>query len=202
MPADGKATGAEGDEDLRLGGRLRLVSIGLAAAVVAIAGLLLLRGGGDEAPVTPASSAPVAVSTPAAIVDADALRSLSAQLGHPLYWVGERPGARLELTREGNGDVYVRYLTGGAKAGDPRAEFVTVGTYPVPDAVAAVRRAAAEAGAQVAPIAHGGVAFSNPTNPGNVYLAYPGADYQIEVFTPSGDEALRLVSSGRVAPVG
>jgi hypothetical protein len=181
---------------------VRLASVGLAAVIVAVACWLLLRGGEDEGEGTASTAPPVSVSTPPAVVDSTALRSLSAQLGHPLYWAGKRPGTSLELTREGNGDVYVRYLTGGAKAGDPQARFVTVGTYPVPDAVAAVRRAAAEAKVEVAPVAHGGVAFTSPGRPGSVYLAYPGADYQIEVFTPKDGEALRLVKADRIVPVG
>ena len=33
-----------------------------------------------------------------------------------------------------SGRVYVRYLPRGAAAGDPRAGFLTVGTYPGVDA--------------------------------------------------------------------
>lgn len=182
--------------------RLRLISVGAAALIVAVIAFLLLTGGEDdsdgEAPLPPVATKQV----PAEIVTAADLRALSAEVGHPVYWVGERPGADLELTREANGDVYIRYLTGGAEAGDPRPRFVTVGTYPVADAVAATTSAATAAGSEPLDVPHGGIAFVNPESPGSVYVAYPDSNYQIEVFTPAADEALRLVTDGDVVPVG
>ena len=48
----------------------------------------------------------------------------------------------------------------------------------------------------------GGVAVF-PEAPGtkNVYVAYPGVDYQVEVFDPVPGAARRLVEAGRIAPV-
>ena len=37
--------------------------------------------------------------------------------------------------------------------------------------------------------------------PTNVHLAFPGEAYQVEVFSPEGDLALRLVSNGKIQPV-
>ena len=42
----------------------------------------------------------------------------------------------------GSGRVFVRYLPQGVSAGDPRAGFVTVGTYPDASAYANLERAA------------------------------------------------------------
>jgi hypothetical protein len=195
LPAEDK------DSDSPLSGNARIVAVVAAALIVAVIAFLLLSGGDDEDPGTAAPPPTTVVEVPPAIVSAADLRDVSAELGHPIYWLGPRPGASFELTREGNGDVYVRYLTGGAEAGDPRPRFVTVGTYPVQDAVAAVKRAAAAAGAKPLPIAHGGYAFVNPDNPTSVYFAYPGADYQVEVFAPKAAEALELVTSGKVLAV-
>lgn len=194
MPAEDK------ESDSPLSGTLRIVAVAAAALIVAVVAFLLLSGGDDEDSGTAPPVASAAV--PAAIVPADDLRDLSTELGHPVYWLGQRPGAEFELTREGNGDVYIRYLSGGAEAGDPRPRFVTVGTYPLEDAVAAVKRAAAGAETKPLPIAHGGYAFVNPDSPDSVYFAYPGADFQVEVFSPKPGEALELVTSGRVLPVG
>jgi hypothetical protein len=187
------------DSDSPLSGNLRIVAVVVAALIVAVIAFLLLSGGDDEGSGTTPPVAAVAV--PAAIVDADGLRDLSVELGHPVYWLGRRPATEFELTREENGDVYVRYLSGDAKAGDPRPRFVTVGTYPLEDAVAAVKRAATGAEVKPLPIAHGGYAFVNPQSPDSVYFAYPGADFQIEVFSPKPGEALELVTSGKVLPV-
>ena len=178
-------------------GRLRWISVALAALLVVAIGWLLLSGSddGDKEPVA------ISSSYPATIVSAEELSDVADSLEHPVYWLGERPGTRLELTRESNGDVYVRYLTGDAEPGDPRQDYVTVGTYPVTDAVAAVHRAAAQEGTGVRSAPGGGVVFSSPKRPENVYLAYPNSEYQIEVFAPGAGEASELVSSGGVIPV-
>jgi hypothetical protein len=180
---------------------MRIVAVAAAALIVAVVAFLLIGGDDDDSQPEPAPPA-VSVKTEPAIVSAADLSRLSVELGHPLYWLGPRDGADLELTREGNGDVYVRYLTGGAEAGDQRPRFITVGTYPVADAIAAVQSAAEEADTQPLPIDHGGLAFVNPDNPSSVYFAYPGADFQVEVFAPRPGEALELVSGGKVLVVG
>jgi hypothetical protein len=185
-----------------LQGNLRIVAVVAAALIVAVVAFLLLSGGDDDEPQPEAAPPAAAVETEPEIVTAADLRRLSVELGHPLYWLGPRPGAELELTREGNGDVYVRYLTGSAKAGDQRPRFVTVGTYPVADALAAVKTATANAGAEPLPLSHGGVAFVNPDNPSSAYFAYPGADFQIEVFAPKVGEALELITGNKVIAVG
>jgi hypothetical protein len=38
-------------------------------------------------------------------------------------------------------------------------------------------------------------------NPRSAYIAFPRQDYQVEVYDPSPARALRLATSGRVAPV-
>jgi hypothetical protein len=35
----------------------------------------------------------------------------------------------------------------------------------------------------------------------NVYLAYPGQDVQVEVYSPTPGEAARLVQQGKIVPV-
>ena len=46
-----------------------------------------------------------------------------------------------------------------------------------------------------------GVAFYETRSPTNVYFAYPGSNYQVEIYDPSAAEAQSLVSSGQVTPV-
>ncbi len=130
------------------------------------------------------------------------LRSVSAKLGRPVYWIGPRAGERLELTTEEDGNVYVRYLSRGAAAGDPSSQFLTVGSYPVGAAAAAVNRAARQAGAGVVAVPRGGVAFLDPVGRKSAYVAYPGSGVQVEVYDPSPGRALELVRDGRVVPVG
>jgi hypothetical protein len=51
-------------------------------------------------------------------------------------------------------------------------------------------------------LAGGGLAFQYKSRPTSVYLAYPGSNYQIEVFDPLPRRALDLVVSGQVKAVG
>jgi hypothetical protein len=189
-------------EEKPLQGNLRIAAVAAAALIVAVVALLLLSGGDDDEPEPEPAPPAASVATEPEIVTAADLSRLSAELGHPLYWLGQRPGAALELSRKGNGDVYVRYLTGGAKAGDPHPRFVTVGTYPIPDALAAVKNAAANADTKPLPLDHGGLAFVNPDSPSSVYFAYPGAHFQVEVFAPKPGEGLELITGGKVVPAG
>jgi hypothetical protein len=59
------------------------------------------------------------------------LRATSQALEHQIYWAGPRANVAYELTVTRGGFVYVSYLTAGAKVGDPRPDFVTIGTAPV-----------------------------------------------------------------------
>jgi hypothetical protein len=175
--------------------RLRLIAGIAAAAVIVVIAWLLLKDDGSSASGEKATGAPT-------IATAAELRALSDSLGHPLYWAGPLPGTRLELTDEADGRVYVRYLDGSAGPGDPRPDFLTVGTYPVPDATAAIRRASHTPGTKVKQLSNGAVALVNTNKPTSVYIAYPGADSQIEVYDPSAKRALGLVLSGQIKPVG
>ena len=43
--------------------------------------------------------------------------------------------------------------------------------------------------------------MTDPAHPNSVYLAYPRADVEVEVFDPSAGRAHQLVSSGAIVPV-
>ncbi len=184
--------GARGGLDRRR--RLRAIGIGVSVALVVIAVVLANRDDGETA-AGPVDTAP-------RIADGDDLTALEASLGHPLYWVGERPPDQLEVSEEADGNVYLRYLPPGVEAGDPRVGFLTVGTYPVVDAVGALRRTAAKAGGTLERTGDGAAVLANPSSEGSVYLAYPGSDLQIEVYDPAPGQALELIRTGAIRPVG
>jgi hypothetical protein len=173
-----------------------VIAIALAAAFVV---WLIVRGDDDSSSTsttqTTAEVGPVA-ATPAA------LRALSNEVGHPIYWVGPRQNRTYELTRTASGRIFIRYLPPGAEVGNRSASYTIVGTYPVEDALEVLQKLSTEPGEQSAPAPGGGLAVYSTSSPNNVYVAYPGSDLQIEVFDPSAKRALRLVTSGRVAPVG
>ncbi|HEX5927968.1 MAG TPA: hypothetical protein VFY48_01090 [Solirubrobacterales bacterium] len=170
----------------------------IALALVGLAAVLLVAwlvsGDDDDSSATDSGAA--------TIVSAEELEDAVADDAEPVYWAGEQEGAELELSRPEEGRTFVRYLTDGADAGDPRAEFLTVGTYVQPEAVKALRGQAKEANGVLGTAPGKGVVYFNRDQPASVYLAYPGVDVQIEVFDPSFTRALQLVNSGQIVPVG
>jgi hypothetical protein len=175
-----------------------VVAIAVAAAFVV---WLIVRGHDDSSNTTTTTSTTVAAVGPVAATPA-VLRSLSAKSDQPIYWVGPRPGQTYELTRTKSGRTYIRYLPPGAEIGNRRADYTIVGTYPTQDAQKVLKDLAKQSGEKSVTAPGGGVAVYSTTAPTNVYVAFPGSDVQIEVFDPSPGKALRLVTTGRVAPVG
>jgi hypothetical protein len=163
-----------------------LIALGLATFLV---GWLML--GGKDKPSTQSSVSGVSEAQ---------LREFAASAPNPVYWAGARTGQTYELFRTSDGRVYVRYLPAGVKVGDPRPQFLTVGTYPVQKAFAAVKRIGRAPGATTRQLPGGGIAVFSSATP-SVYFAYPGAKYQVEVFTPSPSSARNLVLGGQVVPI-
>ncbi len=175
--------------------RRRVIGIAISAALVLIAIFLVAQGGDEE-------GSPEAVDTTPRLVDLDGVAEVEDALGHPVYWAGERPPDRLELMQDADGNVFLRYLPPGVEAGDERAEFLTVGTYPFVDPVAGLERTAAEGGASLRTADDGASILVNPDSRGSVYLAYPDSDLQIEVYDPVPGRALELIRSGEIQPAG
>jgi hypothetical protein len=171
----------------------RLVGIVLSVAIVVVAVILVTQSGG--------SSKAEGDST-ARILDVDEVLELANSLGHPIYWAGSIPGDQLEVTQAAGDNVYLRYLPEGVEAGSPNSSFLTIGTYPVPNAQEALARAASKAGSTLSHVAGGGLAFVNPEKSTSVYLAYSESDLQLEVYDPAPGAALGLVHSGKIRPVG
>lgn len=172
----------------------RLLGAAAAAFLVLLAVILAVVGGREPREET--------VARTAQLVDADELTDLEADLGHVVYWLGDRPPARIELALDAGGNVFVRYLPPGVDAGDGAADYPTVGTYPVTDAATATRRFARGAGGRVLAGPDGSVIVPNPASAGSAYLAYPDSDLQIEVFDPRRGRALELIRAEEIRPVG
>lgn len=172
--------------------RRRYGILGAAAVVVVVLVLLLASGGGDSSPSAP--GAPEVLSV-------ESLREAVSGEDPPVYWAGDRAGTELELSEPEPGQTYIRYLTDGAKAGDERAEFLTVGTYAQEDPVAALREQGDKPGGVIGEAPGNATVYFNRNQPRSVYLAYPGIEAQIEVYDPKFSRALRLVNSGQIVPV-
>jgi hypothetical protein len=180
-----------------------LASAAILAAAVAAGVIVAATSGSPKSAAsssTTRSPAGTSSGTTVEAISVAALRALPASLGHSVYWAGPQAGATYELTRTPDGRVYVRYLTGGAKVGSPLPDFLTVGTYVVPNAYTAVSTAASQPGAVKVPL-NGGVAFYNRARPTSVYFAFPGANVQVETYDPSAAVARRLVETGAIKPI-
>ncbi len=137
----------------------------------------------------------------AGVVSTDSLREASTEGATPIYWAGEQEGTALELSQPDRERTYVRYLTGDAKAGDERADFLTVSTYVQPNAVAVLRRQSKRSGGTIGHAPGSATVYFNREDPRSVYLAYPGSSVEVEVYDPNFERALRLVNSGQIVTV-
>jgi len=129
------------------------------------------------------------------------LRALAARGDAPIYWAGTAPGTRFEVTETAKGKVFVRYLPPDVKVADKRAGFLTVATYPYPRAYAVTAKSSRQDAMARASAPAGGLAVWSVKRPSSVYVAYPGSDFLVEVFSPKASEARRLVLDGEVGPV-
>jgi hypothetical protein len=167
----------------------------LAAAVLvaaAVVGWLLVQN---------ESSAPAPKPVGPVLVAQARLMQFAASAGHPVYWAGPKHDVFYELTRTPSGRVYVRYLPQDTAAGDGRADFLTVGTYPSDHAYADLERAAMGDDVFSAKLADGALMVVSQKVPTNVYLAFRNLPYQVEVFDPSGDTARELALTGAIEPI-
>ncbi len=179
---------------------VKTVRIGLAAligvAVLVVLGITLADGGDDSCGAeVPGNGQPVSLSRGELSCNAD-------KLGHLAYWVGPRPPAgSYEVTSSPDGRVFVRYLTGGAEAGDKRPDFLTVGTYSLTDAVGALERAQSADASKKLTREDGYTLLSGGGL--SAYVVFDDEpDLQIEVYSPKRGEALRLASTGALEPLG
>jgi hypothetical protein len=134
------------------------------------------------------------------IVTQAQLESFASSLDYPVYWAGPKPGFSYELTST-NGRVWVRYLPAGVRAGDPRPNFLVIGTYKQPHAFDGLLAAAKQPDSLSKRIADGGLLVFSSERPTSVYFGYPGVTYQVEVYAPSAKTARALVVDGKATPV-
>ncbi|HEY3185396.1 MAG TPA: hypothetical protein VGJ77_21310 [Gaiellaceae bacterium] len=127
------------------------------------------------------------------------LKRFAAAADHPIYWAGPKTGKTYELVQTTNGRVYIRYLPPGVVPG-AKKWFLTVATYPYPGAFASLSALAKHQGGGI-DIGHGGIALVDKAYPKSVHLAYPGVEYEVEVFSPSPALSRRVVVSGQVTAI-
>ncbi|MBN8867756.1 MAG: hypothetical protein J0H98_09390 [Solirubrobacterales bacterium] len=178
------------------GQRVAIVAFAAILVGVAVWGLTACNRDGD-----PSSAAVGADPTDARVVAADELAALPDEVGHQVFWAGERSDTQIEFSHDGSGNTHLRYLTDGAEPGTPEQSFLNIGTYPFTGAYEATRNLASRKGL-VRITANGGVGFYDPANPYSVIIAWPEQpDLQVEVYDPEKNAALDVVRSGDIVPV-
>ena len=171
------------------------VVLGLALGGAAAAVIALLASSHGKLNALPA------INGGPALVSQAQLEQLASTNDAPVYWAGPKSDYSYELTRTSSGRVYVRYLPAGVKAGDARANFLVVGTYTQPGSFANLQRAAKASGALSVRTENDGIVVFSSSKPTSVYLSYPGASYQVEVYAPSADNARSLVLADEIRPI-
>jgi hypothetical protein len=169
--------------------------VGLLIAAVVVVLFLVLKNNDDDSGSEPAATGG------AEGVSVTQLQALASTVDHPVYWAGERPGKRYELTVTDQGNIFVRYLDPDTPVGSRSVASLTIGTYPVADAFAATKSVGDQPGSKTGETPDGGFVVTNSNNPNSVYIAYPGADHQIEVYDPNPKTAFSLAESGAVVPI-
>jgi hypothetical protein len=171
----------------------------LAAAFGAIALIVMLLTGCGGNSGTTSTEATTSSSSVTVVPESGLLKAMKGA-GYPIYWAGPRLGVEYEVSRR-PGHTYVRYLPKGEEA-ESKKPFLTVGSYEDQKALAGIRESGQKPGAILVRIEGGGTAYAESADATNAYLAFPGVNTQIEVFDPQAGEALRLIRSGAIVPVG
>jgi hypothetical protein len=187
------APGAQPVRTIASSGWLRIGASVAVAIVVGVVVWLIVKDNEE------ASKPDVPSATPSAAT-LSTVRTLPGEFGHDVYWAGASRTATYEITQVDR-SMFIRYLPPGVKVGDPRPDFLTVGTYPIPKAYSLLKRQARQPGRQLRPTAGGGIAVWSDKRPQSVYLAFPRSDLQIEIYDTSATRARRLAITGAVEPI-
>ncbi len=167
--------------------------------VIAVGSVLWqLLGPDEDAPEATATAASAPLIEPR-LVTIPELSEFAATTR--VFWAGPREGTEIELSQPESSRVYVRYLTEGAAAGDPRPQFLTLGTYQLEASVAALKKQGRQPGGNLSKTPDGGVVYFSDQRPQSVYVAYPDADWQVEIYDPVPERALKVATSGLLTRV-
>jgi hypothetical protein len=168
------------------------------AAVLAAAAVVLLASCGGDSSTTPTEA--TTSSNAVTVVPESGLLKAMKGVGFPVYWAGPRLGVEYEVSRQED-RAFVRYLPNGEEPESER-KLLTVGSYKDSKALAGIRESGQKPGVILVQIDGGGTAYAEGVDATSAYMAFPGVNTQVEVFDPKPGEALRLIRSGAIVPVG
>ena len=172
---------------------LKMVATAVVGLLVGLLLGALIFGGDSDDEGGSTETSPLA----AQVVTPEDLAAEARALGRPVYWAGEQEGSVIELERTIEGNTSVRYIPEGEEAEGAAGDFLTIVTYPYPEARQALEEQAS-GNLFSRELPDGGFAISQPGQPTNAYLAYEGEDYQVEVYDPRPGRALKLILDGAI----
>jgi hypothetical protein len=120
------------------------------------------------------------------------LVDLANQINQPIFWLGPEENYFYALTIAENEQSYVKYLPREESSADSDTAYRIIATYLRQDAYNITQSAANNPGAVGLSNSDGATIYYNSLTPTNIYLAYPGQNFQIEIFDPVPGAALEL----------
>ena len=116
------------------------------------------------------------------------------KIGVTAYWAGPVKGAKYTLSVPSDGQAYIRYLPNGEGLTDTNPNYVVIATYATTNAFEATQSAGNQTNGITFVNTDGAAVYYNKTTATNVYLAYPGKNFQIKIFDPIAKTALEIAS--------
>jgi hypothetical protein len=172
----------------------------LTVAVTAILTTLIVLGLTQQISPTLSDRTTLAAQTSGGVCLTESeLKSIVKENDIQAYWTGPLENATYSLNSSTVGQVFIRYVPEGEKCDDVRPNFRVIATYQEVDAFATTESAGTTADGVSLLNADGSIVYFNKNVPTNIYLAYPGIDYQIEIYDPDPKEAVSIATSqGRI----
>jgi hypothetical protein len=125
----------------------------------------------------------------------DELRTLITNNQIVAYWTGPIKDATYSINTTTPGQVFVRYIPKGMECGDTEPKYRVIATYNEVNAFDSTQQAGNQAEGVSLANTDGSIVYFSKNAPNNVYLAYPGIDYQIEIYDPDAKTAVTLATT-------
>lgn len=176
-------------------GRSNKTSLAITAGVTAIITALLTLGLTQQISPTLSDRTTLSAQTSGGVCLTEVeLKSLIKEKNIRAYWSGPIKNASYTLNSSTPGQTFIRYVPEGKKCDDLTPDFRVIATYEEPDAFATTESAGTTADGVSLLNADGSIVYFNKNTPTNIYLAYPGISYQIEVYDPDPKQAISLAT--------
>lgn len=123
------------------------------------------------------------------------LKEVVAEIDQKVYWAGPMRGAKYTINAQNFNSIYVRYLADGKGISDQTPKYRVIATYKEANAYNSTLSAGNQANGLSFTKPDGRVVYYNKQVPTNVYVAFKGNPYQIEIFDPEAKTSLAIANS-------